>query len=193
MKRYVLLFVVCSCHLLQSVVAATNLLSIYLVAKDAKEGTTLWRWPTNLASLRVISPPVLADADFVSFDWTNQTFVTTRQAAQRLAAGIWSREGRGPTLLRDGLYELIPFPTPFVMKACGESVYMGCFYSHVFNNGFGGPVILSHSYAISSSIANNITFDIELGYPFAWPGTADPRRDRRIVDAVQNLFPHEKR
>jgi hypothetical protein len=188
MKKYVLLFVVYSCHLLQSAVAATNLLSIHLVAKEETEP-----WHTEPASLRLISPPVLADADFVSFDWTNQTFVITPQAAQRLAAGIWSRAGRAPTLLRDGRYLLIPFPTPFVMKASGESVYVGAFYSSVFSSSFRGPVVLSHTFVLSSSLTSNVTFDIELGYPAAWPGMADPRRERRIVGAVQNLFSHEKR
>lgn len=188
MKRYVLSIVICGCPLLPSAVAATNVLSIHLVAKDETRLSE-----TNLGSIRLMSPPVLADADFVSFDWKEQTFVITPQAAQRLAAGIWSRAGRTPTLLRGGVYALIPFPTPFVVKALGEPVYVGAFYWSVFSSSFKGPVILADESFISSSLTTNITFRIELGYPGAFSGTADLRRDQRIFGAVQKLFPHEKR
>ena len=195
MKSKILLFVLFSCLLLQSAVAATNVLSIYLVAKDevAKEeeqATYETRvMETKPDRLRLLSPPVLADADFVSFDWTNQTFVITPKAAQRLAAGIWSREGEVPTFLGNGVYELIPFPTPFVVKASGEPVYVGAFYSLVFSSSFPGPFILADTYAISSNTTSNVTLKIELNSP----ATADPRRDRRIFDALQKLFPNEKR
>ena len=193
MKGYLLLSVICSCHLLQSAAAGTNLLSIHLVAKDAKEEAKLWDWQTNTANLRLMSPPVLADADFVSFDWTNQTFVITAQAAQRLARAIYGREGRAPTLLRNDDYQLIVCPAPFVMKAFDEPVYMGAFWSDIFSYSFDGPVIYSREFVINSNLTANVTFDIKFDASSAEPGVVDPRRDRRILGAVQRLFSYEKR
>ena len=189
MKSNILLFVLFSCLLLQSAVAATNVLSIYLVAKEEMEKEETQLWETKPGSLRLLSSPVLADADFISFDWTNQTFVITSKAAQRLAAGIWSREGSAPTLLWNGTYELIPFSTPFVVKASGEPVYVGAFSSPVSSSSFPVPVIWADTYAISSSTISNVTLTIRF---VASPGMADPRRDRRIFDAVEKLFPHDK-
>jgi hypothetical protein len=164
MKRCILLFTVCTyCFVLHSAVAATNLLSIHLVADKVFPQWQPGTMPKP-DSLRLISPPVLADADFVSFDSTNQTFTVTAVAAKRLAT--------------------IPLPAPFVLKASGEPVYVGAIYGLGSSSSFAGPVILP-------DIGTN-SFHIELGYPGAFPGMIDPRRDNRIVSAVQKLFSHEK-
>jgi len=137
-----------------------------------------------------MSPPVLADADFISFDTTNQTFSITPDAAKRLEAMI--KKGP-PTLLRDGMYELIPYPTPFVLKASEQPIYVGAFYTRFSSSSFAGPVILSDTTFISANLTNNVTFRIELGYPGTFPGMADPRRDSRIVLAVERLLSRENR
>jgi len=190
MKRYILLLTVCAYwFVLHSALAATNLLSIYLVADNI---FPQWRPGTMPApdSLRLITPPVLADTDFVSFDTTNQTFSITPDAAKRLEASI--KHGP-PTILRNGVFLLIPYPAPFVLKASAEAIYVGAFYTEVSSSSFAGPVILADRMFISASLTNNVTFRIELGYPGTFPGTPDPRRDSRVVSAVQKLFAHENK
>jgi hypothetical protein len=141
-------------------------------------------------SLKLISPPVLADADFVSFDVTNQVFTITAEAARRLEAKI---KNGPPTLLRDGLFELIPYPTVCVIKASGEAVYVGAFWTVASSSSFAGPVMLPDKMFITMNSTNNVTFHIELGYPFPFPGMTDPRRDAGIVSAVRKLFSHKEK
>jgi hypothetical protein len=73
MKLFMLLFTACFCLTFRSGIATTNLLSIYLVTDNVlPQGT-----PATLPapdSLTLVSPPVLADADFESFDTKKQTF-----------------------------------------------------------------------------------------------------------------------
>ena len=190
MRRYILLVTACICFALHSAAATTNLLSIYLVV--AERDFPQWMSGTMPApdSLRLVSPPVLADADFIRFDTTNQTFSITPDAAKRLEAKIMNGP---PTLLRDGVYELIPFTTPFVLKASGKPIYVGAFYATYSSSQFAGPVILSDRLTISANLTNNVSFRIELGYGGMLPGMADPRRDSRVVSAVQKLFSHENK
>src|SRR5262245_6228803 len=69
--------------------ASTNLVAICLLDRPLSKP-----WPnldaTNVTNLRPVSPPVLADPDFVAFDSTNHTFVITGAAAKRLSLAIWS-------------------------------------------------------------------------------------------------------
>ncbi|MDR3457729.1 MAG: hypothetical protein P4N60_09810 [Verrucomicrobiae bacterium] len=190
MKRHLLLLTVGACFVLHSAMAATNLLSIHLVVEKV---FPQWH-PGSMPkpdSLTLVSPPVLADGDFVSFDATNQTFTITPGAARRLAAGL--RGGAAPILLNGGVYDQIPDTAPFVLQAAGEPIYVGAFYTLVSSSAFAGPVILPDTMFISPHLTNNVTFRIELGYPGTSPGLADPRRDPRIVAAVQKLFAHEKK
>ena len=181
MKRCFLLLALCACSLaLHAAMAATNLLSIHLVA-EWKPGTR----PAGI--LKLISPPVLADADFVSFDVTNQIFTITPDAARRLEAKI---KNGPPTWLQDGFFELIPYPTACVVKASGEAVYVGAFWTTFSSSSFDGPVMLPDKQFISMNSTNDVTFRIELGYPGTFPGMTDLRRDSRIVSAVQKLFSH---
>jgi len=192
MKHCLAIFTLLLACVLRASEPSTNLLSIWLV--DAKLSHP---WPTNLTSkpddLKLISPPVLADHDFVSFDVTNYSFVVTAGAAKRLVRSIWDLERSSPTILVGGAYELIPWPAPFVIKASGEPVYGGAFYTDIASLGFDGPVILADSMFISNSLTANVTFHIALGYPGTFPGTPDPRLDRRIVSAAQKLFAGEKK
>src|SRR6266487_984984 len=161
MKRSTLLFTACICFAFHSVIAATNLLSIYLVADKV---FPQWRPGTMPApdSLTLISPPVLADADFVSFDTTNQTFSITPDVAKRLEAKI---KNGPPTILRNGVFELIPYPAPFVLKASDEPIYVGAFWTGVSSSSFAGPVILPDSLFISANQTNDVTLRIEEGSP----------------------------
>src|SRR5438045_1105272 len=118
MKPHILLFTACICFAFHSTIGATNLLSVYLVADKVFPQWTPGTMPVP-DSLRLISPPVLADADFISFDTTNHTFSITPDAAKRLEAKI---KNGPPTILRNGVFELIPYPTPFVLKASDEPI-----------------------------------------------------------------------
>ena len=183
-KRCFLLLALCTCSLaLHSAMATTNLLSIHLVAE----------WEPNRPPhgiLKLISPPVLTDADFVSFDVTNQIFTITPDAARRLEAKI---KNGPPTWLQGGFFELIPYPTACVVKASGEAVYVGLFGTRFSSSSFDGPVMLPDKEFISMSSTNDVTFRIQLGYPGRFPWLTDPRRDSRIVSAVQKLFSHERK
>jgi hypothetical protein len=170
MIRYILSFIVCTFLLLaHPAVATTNLLAIHLIKEKVLPQWTPGTMPAP-GTLKLVSPPLLADADFVSFDLTNQTFTLTPDAAKRLYANLHAE-------------------TPFVLKASGEPVYVGAFYSEVSSSSFAGPVILpEHEFT-----ATNTSFLIELGYGGVSPGQlADPRRDNRIVSAVGKLLAHNK-
>ena len=198
MKRYIALLAVSACCVLNAAEAATNLLSIHLVADKA---FPQWRHGSmpKPGDLKLMSPPVLADSDFVSFDVTNQMFAITAEAAKRLARKIWElgkRDAPGwgdaPTVYRTGNYDLVPTTAPFVLKASGEPIYVGAFYTPVSSSSFAGPVIVPVHLFICANLTNNVTFSIQPGYPGEFPGVADQLRDSRIPLAVKKLFTHEK-
>jgi hypothetical protein len=190
MKLCLAILMLLTPSILPAAEAYTNLLSIHLVdAKLPRKGTT------RLDDLKLISPPVLSDSDFLSFNTTNHTFVITADAAKRLSRGIWDlakREypswGDAPRILGNGGYELIVCPTPFVIKASGEAIYAGSFYVWTSSDSFAGPVILSAVYSIRTDSTNSVPFRIEMGYPWSISGVADPRGDSRIALAAQKLF-----
>jgi hypothetical protein len=177
--------------------ASTNFIAISLLDRPLAQP-----WPkldnAHLKELKTVSPPVLVDADFVSFDTTNQTFVLTGSAAKRLALTIWSlakKDAPGwgeqvPYVHHTGEFELIPVPAPFLFHAGGEPIYAGAFYTPVSSTGFSGPVIMAEEMFIRTNVPSDarFSFRIELGYPGALPGTPDPRGDARIASAVQKLF-----
>lgn len=149
---------------------------------------------------KTISPPVLSDLDFVSFDTTHYTFVVTATAAKRLARSIWDLEkqhGSGWAYsadpLKGGVQQIIPTPEPFVLEASGQPIYSGSFYTTFSSSGFSGPVILSDIEFIRTNSTENVSFRIELGYPGTFLETTDPRGDFRIQTAVDQLFAHEKK
>ena len=177
--------------------ASTNLIAIYLLDRPLAQP-----WPNldnaHLKELKPVSPPALADDDFLSFNTTNQSFVVTGAAAKRLALTIWSlakKDAPGwseqvPFVHHTGEFELIPVPAPFVLHAGGEPIYAGAFYTSVSSVGFSGPVIMAEEMFIKTNVPANarFSFSIELGYPGVIPGTPDPRGDSRIASAVQKLF-----
>src|SRR5690242_14081287 len=69
--------------------ASTNAIAIYLLDRPLAKP-----WPNldqaHLKELKPVSPPVLADDDFVSFDTKNQSFVVTGATAKHLSLTIWS-------------------------------------------------------------------------------------------------------
>jgi hypothetical protein len=193
-KACVALLILSVCCVLNAADTHTNFLSIYLVTDKVfpqwKPGTM--PKPTEV---RLMHPAVLADKDFVSFDVTNQTFVVTAEAAKRLARKIWElgkggapRGGNELYVHQSGDYEVVPFPTPFVLKAFDEPIYLGAFWNLFSSSSFAGPVIIPRTPFINTNSTSNLTFDIGAGYPVAFPQVKDPRKDTRIALAVRKLF-----
>src|SRR4051812_5276270 len=88
MKYYLAILTLLVSYSLRAAEPSTNLLSIHLVSDKVFPQWTPGTMPKP-GALKLIAPAVLADADFVSFDPTNQTFAVTREAAKRLARKIW--------------------------------------------------------------------------------------------------------
>lgn len=201
MKTFVVILLLAVCSAVHGGVASTNLFAICLLDSPAAQP-----WPdlaaTNLTNLRMVSPPVLTDSDFVAFDTTNQTFVLTSAAAKRLSLTIWSlakKDAPGwgedvPYVYHTGEFDLIPVPAPFVLKVRGEPIYAGAFFTPVSSSGFSGPVIIAEKMLIGTNVATSATFSfsIQLGYPGTFLRTPDPRHDTRIVSAVHTLFTKRK-
>jgi hypothetical protein len=171
--------------------AGTNCIAIYLLDRPLAQP---WSKLDNahIKELKPVSPPVLADEDFLSFNTTNHSFVVSGAAATRLAFTIWSlakKDAPGwgeqvPFVYRTGEFDLIPVPAPFVLHAGGEPIYAGAFYTSFSSAGFSGPVIMAEETFIKTNVSKSARFSfwIELGYPAALPGTPDPRNDNRIAE-----------
>ena len=197
MKTFLAALLLTGAWALHAAEASTNLLAIYLLDRPLAQP-----WPNldqaHLKELKPVSPPVLADADFVSFNTTNQTFVVTGAAAKRLALSIWAlarKDAPGwgdqvPYVHHAGEFELIPVPAPFVLCAGGEPLYAGAFYTMLSSMGFSGPVIMADELFIRTNVPKKtkFTFRIQPGYPAALRDTPDPRGDRRVASAVEKLF-----
>lgn len=188
----------------------TNLLSICLVTNVSFVGSNSTVAP---AGVRLITPPILSDKDFVAWNVTNHTFVVTPQAAKRMA----------------GNFAIVCCESPFVVVCSGEPVYFGQFESmessgacsqpvimtdSILLNCFGGftkipeeawpllraqaagnsPTNLTEQLLAMTNACTNVTLQIELGYPsenfFRGP---DPRDDKRIISAVKTLFEKQKK
>lgn len=179
----------------------TNCIAIYLLDRPLAQP-----WPkldtAHIKDLRPVSPPVLADEDFLSFDTTNHSFVVSGASAKRLALTIWSlarKDAPGwgeqvPFVYHTGEFELIPVPAPFVLHAGGKPIYAGAFYTSASSAGFSGPVIMAEETFIKTNVSNSARFSfwIQAGYPVALSGTPDPRNDSRIASAVQKLLARRK-
>lgn len=165
--------------------ASTNAIAIYLLDRPLAQP-----WPNldqaHLKELKPVSPPVLTDDDFVSFDTRNQTFVVTGAAAKRLSLTIWSLASKDapgwgwqvPYVHKTGEFELIPVPAPFVLYAGGEPIYAGAFYTLWSSSGFSGPVIIADEMFIKTNVPAKakFSFRIEFGYPAPPPAPPDPLR-----------------
>lgn len=201
MRAFLAFLALAVCGLLQGAEPGTNLIAIYLLDRPLAQP-----WPkldrAHLKDLKTVSPPALVDSDFVAFDLTNHTFIITGAAAKRLSLNIWSlatRDAPGwgnqvPYVHWNGEFELIPVPAPFVLKAFGDPIYAGAFFTSVSSTSFSGPVILADKVFIKTNVPESarFSFSIELGYPAAFAGTPDPRGDARVVTAVQKLFADTK-
>ena len=137
--------------------AATNLISIHLL----KEGSG-----TDISAISAViadDKPVLADADFLSFNVETQVFSITADAAKRLSREICARRGYTPTILREGYSELIAFPTYFLFRAQGEPIYIGAFGTDTSSQSISLPAVLPESMPfIKASDTKPVIFEIEI-------------------------------
>ena len=196
-----ILLAVWVCCVLNAPAAAPHLLSIYLVTD--KSFPPFKRGPMpKLGDLKLMSSPVIADADFVSFDLTNQTFAITPGAAKRLSKMIWKvhfsdRLGweEDTPILPTGDYELIPTSAPFVLKVSGTPIYVGVFESPFSSSFFAVPTIHPETVEdafISTNLTPNVKLRIRSFDSGLYPNGTDERSDGRIKFAVQKLFEHQK-
>lgn len=168
------------------------MLAIQLVTKVKDANHSQFVAPPE-GLVEIDSEPVLADRDFVSFDFKEQEFVITGAAALRLSQANWG--SKTPTILREGRYEFLPFPKLFVMKAEGAPVYVGIFTTSTSSASFDGPAIMAEEPFLTQGVSKAQKLRIQAGYPGGFHGS-DPKRDRRrdarIAAAVKKLFPTVK-
>lgn len=146
--------------------------------------------PASLDAVKLVSPPVIADADFLAYDTTKHTFTVTAQAATRLATSISKLVSReAPYVYHTGEIDLIPGCVPFVVKARGESVYSGTFFTFYSSVVFSGPLIFADQISIRTNVSENATFSFCIVNGLS-PSSdeLDPRNDVRVLSAVQSLF-----
>ncbi len=96
--------------------ATTNVLAIYLLA-DRVPVEQLRNHTATLENVKLAGTPILADADFVTLDLTNSTFVITPAAAIRFGIATFANQ------------------VPYVMLAEGQRIYLGVFDSYAFSSG----------------------------------------------------------
>lgn len=174
----------------------TNTLAICLVAADVPH-TQVGLFATNLDGLKLESPPILADSDFVAWDVTNQTFAITPAAAMRVAARCHGRV------------------IPFVLLAHSDRVYLGKFdtldssvvdrvpviyLDSIVSDCFMGyakvpteinrmlavadPKLADRLYTMTNAMTNVV---LEIHRGMSRRSDADPRVDQRITAAVERL------
>lgn len=193
MKNSLSVLILSVCCLTGAARAGTNLVSIHLL-----EGTNSHSLPKldalSLKNLKLISPPVLADSDFVAFDATNHTFAITAEAAERLAQSIWSAWKKAPEIYQNGAYALIPFDTPFVLKASDQCIYAGVFEAAGSPCPYADTVtIQSLSPFIQATVSRNNRFSFSVNRDDFRNGVPDPRGDPRLIAAVERLLGAKKK
>jgi hypothetical protein len=147
----------------------TNQLAIYLLAD---RGVWVSNRTTKPYGFSLLPKPIISDADFVTFDVTNQSFTTTADAAQHL----------------NGLFNTSLQPIPFVLVASREPIYVGVFEpelkAYVY---FDMPVVKT-----DPVLHTNGAFWIEM-IPNKLAQETNVLDDPRIISAVQKMFAHERK
>jgi hypothetical protein len=166
---------------------STSILAINFLLNDPPRG---WSCDSDPRGLKVETPPILSDHDFVEWNLTNHTFVITAGAAERVAQRCYERD------------------VPFVLSCCGQAVYAGMFTTMLSSSAKDCPVILTDSIKMTQ-VPNDMllkfggcaigTSNVTLVIGRSYPATdvpslaADKRDDKRIVAAVRKLFKGDKR
>jgi hypothetical protein len=103
---------------------STNQLALYLVAEEVPRNSII-DGTAKASGWQLQHPPILSDADFVSWDPLSHSFVVDPTAAKRLV---------GACLYRNA---------PFVLAAHGQPVYLGVFWTLTSSSSSRVPVILT--------------------------------------------------
>lgn len=104
--------------------ASTNVLALYLVAEEVSRNSII-DGTAKASGWQLQHPPILSDADFVSWDPLSHSFVVDPTAAKRLVGTCLDRNA------------------PFVLAARGEPVYLGVFWTLTSSSSSRVPVILT--------------------------------------------------
>ncbi len=132
-----------------------------------KEGFTLF------AALDLRTPLIEQD-DIVSYDWTKHIIKLTPEAAKKL--NEYLKKNRPD----------VWFNRKFIVCIDGIEIYQGAFGTIGSSLSFDGPVILDFCWGPDigeKRVENEI--HISFGYPKPYPGSKDPRGDRRIYNALK--------
>ena len=153
----------------------TNRFAIFISSDDPPEQSII-DGSAIPAGLRLQADPIISEANLLSYDTNNNTFMVPFDTAQRI-----------------GQICLTRLQTPFVVVANGQRIYVGEFSSPLSSNSTGVPTILP-SLAQTNGASPNIQFQIDRGYPPPNGSArgADRRSDPRIISAIHALFPNPK-
>ena len=157
MKQIVVIICLLAVVVCNSTAEDSPRLAISLVKKHSSE----------LAQIKTASPPLLTDADIVSYDWQDHSLVLTDGGLKKLLH-ISKDVGTGGT--------------PFVVAVNGQPCYLGAFYTRLSSTSHPNPVI------VVSFGTKDKTVKIERSYPSAkFAEGNDPRSDKRIRKALTEL------
>jgi hypothetical protein len=156
-----------------------DLLSINLLAEE-------WDYKSSPRDWKVVAQPILSGADFVSFDTNSHCFTLTARAVERL--GMTTPHPSEKLGMWDG-HDMY-----FVLRALGEPIYVGVFYSRYASIMHVNMPVIHPLDGPWVKPGTNVTFEIDIKphWP-SWPRQADVRDDPRIIRAVQELFAHDKK
>jgi hypothetical protein len=197
LKCYLILLVACLCPVSKGNGGATNCLAFYLIA-DTVPWEALEDGTVKPDGLKLFPFPILADADFTSYDWSNHIFTISAPATKRLARGL-SLGGESIVYTSDkDAYNFVNQAPPrlFVLVASGTPIYVGFFASPAMSYVNTLPAVYADAEILLFPVdaTNDAKFEIEM---YSVPrvtanGTnwcSDPRSDKRILASLQKLFP----
>jgi len=155
---------------------ATNLLTIHLAAKPDATNNVI-----QFNGAKFETKPILADADFVTFDAFAATFTLKSATALRLSNAIYERHNETPGRYFNGVaQELIPFPTSFLVKVNGQPTYIGVFGSAHSSILYASPTII----AFPSFLFRNETGDVQFIRGNSLPQSAGYSTEPRMAPAA---------
>jgi hypothetical protein len=175
---------------------ATNYLSIFLIAREVPRDSLLYG-TIKPEKENFMSTPILSDADFKSYDWTDHVFTIKAEAARRLFNERAKLRKSGAPIRRVADKTVYGFggqDTPFLLVASGEPIYVGVFSSPLSSASYDLPTVwlAPESMSLPIGSTNDYRFIITTVKHFpTTPGATnawiDMRSDKRIFAALEKL------
>jgi hypothetical protein len=185
--RIIALLALCFCAVGYAGEVVTNRLAVHLLDENLSRDTLRIEKPD---ALRLVSPPILSDADFVRYDTATHVFAITAESAKRLSIKLTGLVGPARRPAEDTGYLLNWRDTPFVLVADGEPIYLGMFSTPNSSTIYSrSPTVFPIEMFVPSDSTNSVKLKIELvrlGQNEEGPET-DLRNDKRILEAIKKL------